>query len=222
MAKKIGFQVGEAVVVKPGIKEEDTGLDMSGWQGRISEVDEENEIIVVDWDSITLRQMPASYIELCEEEGFGWTQYYLVPGDIQSAAARDTPRDVKQAIEELGEAHAWEWLGEEGKAIQAVLKNVDPDDDFAAMEAWAKHLGKTLKFPFPAEVSEFQEGGPLRSGDKVTVRKINMVDETYGVIVDVQGKRGVLQFPLCDLTAVDENSINAEHVGLYATWFANR
>lgn len=222
MSNKIPFKVGESVVVKAGVTEEDTKIDMSGWQGRVVEVDTKDNIVVVDWDSITLRQMPTSYLELCEEEGYGWTQYYLLPSDIELAIARDSEEEVEAAIEELSGEHAWEWLGEEGKAIQAVLKGIDRDDDTALLQKWSAHLGKALKFPFEATVDEAQERGPLRTGDQVRVRKISEVDDRYGILVDVQSPRGNYVFPLCDLAAVDENSPNHEPLHLYRVWFANR
>jgi hypothetical protein len=222
MSNKIPFSVGDSVVVKAGVTEEDTKIDMSGWQGRVVEVDTQENIVVVDWDSITLRNMPASYIELCEEEGYGWTQYYLLPSDIEPATARDRDEDVEAAIEELSGDHAWEWLGEEGKAIQAILKGIDPDDEMELMERWGEHLGKALKFPFEATVDEAQERGPLRAGDTVRVRKISEVDDLYGVLVDVQSPRGNYVCPLCDLATVDENSPNHDPLQLYRVWFANR
>jgi hypothetical protein len=36
------------VVVKAGVKEVETGLAMGGWQGRVSEVDEDHDIITID------------------------------------------------------------------------------------------------------------------------------------------------------------------------------
>lgn len=222
MSNQIPFTVGDSVAVKTGVTEEDTKIDMSGWQGRIVEIDTKESILVVDWDSITLRKMPASYIELCEEEGYGWTQYYLLPSDVEAATARDEEDDVEEAIAELSADHAWEYLGEEGQAIRAVLQDVDPADEIALMERWGEHLSKTLKLPFEAKVDEWQERGPLRSGDKVRVRKIAEVDDHYGILVDVQSPRGNFVFPLCDLATVDEKSPNHDPVQLYRVWFANR
>jgi Calcium binding len=222
MSNITSFKIGDSVVVKAGVTEEDTKIDMSGWQGRVVEVDTKEDIVVVDWDSITLRNMPPSYIQRCEEEGYGWTQYYLLPSDIEPATARDSEEDVEEAIEELSADHEWEYLGEEGQAIQAVLQDVDPDDEMALLDRWGEHLGKALKFPFEAKVDEWQERGPLRSGDKVRVRKISEVDDHYGILVDVQSPRGHYVFPLCDLATVDENSPNHDPLQLYRVWFANR
>lgn len=39
--EKQQWTVGENVVAKPGISDPDTGRDIGGWQGRISEIFEE-------------------------------------------------------------------------------------------------------------------------------------------------------------------------------------
>jgi len=222
MSNKIPFKVGDSVAVKAGITEEDTKIDMSGWQGRVVEIDTKENIVVVDWDSITLRQLPASYIRLCEEEGYGWTQYYLLPSDVEAVTVRDSQADVAAAIEELSVDHDWDYLGEDGPAIQAILQDVDPEDEAALLARWEKHLRTLLKLPFEAVVDEVQERGPLRDGDKVRVRKLAQVDDQAGILVDVQSPRGNFVFPLCDLAVVDEESPNLEPVHLYRVWFANR
>lgn len=110
----------------------------------------------------------------------------------------------------------------EERRIQRVLKAIDPKDDWAAMERWGRHLRKVLKFPFPAKVAEPQEGGPLRTGDKVVVARILDVDDLYGVIVDIQDSRESYGFPLCDLEVMDRKLRAYRVVRDYVVWFANR
>lgn len=216
------FDVGTCVVIKTGVKEADTGLDMSGWQGRISEVDEESDLITVDWDSITLRALPPAYIEMSEENGYGWDQYLLPPSEVEVTTARDTEEEVETTVAELTQLYAWVALGPEGKEIQAVLQNVDWTDTVVALETWVKHLRKVLTFPFKAVVAEFQDYGRLQAGDKVVVRRIAEVDERYGVLVEIQSQHGIALFPLCDLEAANGKSPNHQQVHIYAVWYANR
>lgn len=216
------FAIGSSVVVKAGVKEADTGLDMSGWQGRISEVDEENDLIMVDWDSITLRTLPPAYIETSEENGYGWDQYLLPPAEVEVTTARDSEAEVKAALAELRSHYAWIALGPEGKAIQAVLKGVDPADTLAAMITWEAHLRTVLRFPFKAIIAEFQEHGRLQAGDQVLVRRLAEIDERYGVLVEIQSQHGIALFPLCDLEAANRKSSTYTQVQNYAVWYANR
>lgn len=216
------FAIGAAVVVIAGVKEVETGVDMSGWQGRIIDVDDENNLLTVEWDSITLRALPPPYIEQSEENGYGWDQYFLSPTDVTLTTARDTEAEVAAALVELERRYAWVALGPEGKAIQAVLKDVDPADTMAAINTWEKHLGVVLRFPFKAVIAEFQEHGRLQAGDQVQVRKLAESNERYGLLVEIQSQHGIALFPLCDLEVANHKSPNHEHVQNYAVWYANR
>ncbi|MGD9688011.1 MAG: hypothetical protein AB7U43_13670, partial [Desulfobacter sp.] len=102
---KISFKIGDSVRVKPDVLDPDTeAFSLEGWQGRILDIRPQEDgptIIDIEWDSITLREMPASSIEACEEEGLDWTQMGLYPDDVEVTTARDTEQDVKHAQKEL-------------------------------------------------------------------------------------------------------------------------
>jgi hypothetical protein len=70
MKESINFKVGDVVSVKPDVEDPDLGINIEGWQGRISEIRRETNIIAVDWDSVTLKNMANSVIDKCEEEVF--------------------------------------------------------------------------------------------------------------------------------------------------------
>lgn len=96
------------------------------------------------------------------------------------------------------------------------------DDDLEAFETWQEYLENHLKLPFEAEVSESQDRGPLRFGDRVKVIGFEGVEDLYGLLVNIQvGNQGYV-FPLCDLKATDKKSINYGLTDDYAVWFANR
>jgi hypothetical protein len=217
------FNVGDAVVVKPGVRDVDFDVDIGGWQGRIEEVEprEREGVLLVHWDSVTLREMPDEMIEGCEEQGLSWALYSIPASDVESARPRDTQADVDRVVEELEKQHAWIGIGPEGRAIQEVLTGVDPDDVVAAFDAWNDHMEEHLDFPFEARVDEFQERGPLRGGDQVTVMSIAGLDYIYGVIVHLKRGHQWYEFPLCDLAVLDESSPNHDLVQEYRVWFAN-
>ena len=217
MTAKIRFNTGDSVVVKPNVKDPDTGTDIGGSQGRICEIDNEG-LVAVEWDSVTLKNLSASSIAKSEKEGLDWTTMYLDGPELVAASARDTEEDVAEAIRELSKEHAWDDLGEEGKRIATVLAGVDPDDDWEAKNAWRTHLGMVLSCPLQASVAEFQETGPLKEGDEVRVEGINDVDDTYGVLVDARVGRRKYVFPLCDLKPADQHSPNHQPLQDYATW----
>lgn len=216
------FKEGDSVVVKPGIVDLDFGTEIGGWQGRILEEPGSDNLVLIGWDSITLKNMPGSVIEQSEEQGLDWTKMYLEVQEVALTSLRDTKEDVIQAISELARKHAWSYLGEQGKRIGKVLDGVDEDSEMAALDAWEEHLSKSLVFPFEARIAEYQERGPLQAGDRVKVTGIGLVDDLYGVIVDLRRGRRKYAFPLCDLEVIDENSPNYQIVRDYAVWFANR
>ena len=219
---QIKFRLGDAVVVKPNVKDPDLNIDIGGWQGRISEINEKDRIICIAWDSLTLKQMSGETIDQCEEDGLDWTKMYLHMDEVERASPRDSEDDVEEMIESLESEHGWSYLGEEGKRIQAVLNNAENGGEWAAFEAWETYFHQVLSFPFEAEVLEWQERGPLRTGDAVKVLDIEETEALYGVLVSLRRERERYVFPLCDLEVTDKSSSNYQPVKDYAVWFANR
>ena len=218
---KQSLRVGDSVRVKAGIKDDDLDSDIGGWQGRITKIDERDGFIDLHWDSITLRGMPSEVITQCEEEGLSWTEYVLESKDVEPATARDTKIDIKIAIKEIASAHAWDYIdGPEGELMRKVFTEYGVDA--GELYAWDEYLSENLTVPFVAEVSEFQERGSLRTGDKVKVIELFDIDEHYGIIVKLRVGRKVNHFPLCDLEAVDKASPQYLPVHAYSVWFANQ
>ena len=210
----------ESVVVRPDVKHPEFGTELQGWQGRITDInlgEEVGELICIEWDSYTLQEMPAAYIEKAEEEGVDWTRTWLIPEALLPAEARDTPAEATKVAAELSQRYEWSFLGEQGLRIQQVVATVADDED--ALATWTDYLRKNLTFPFDAEVIDFQEQGPLQAEDLVTVRRIRMVDDAHGIIVAVTHAGNNYDFPLCDLEVVDATSPNYQLVDDYGTWF---
>ena len=220
------FPIGESVVVKPGVADPDHGFDMGGWQGRVTEnhyADEQgNPLVSIAWDSITLKQMPVEVIERCEEDGLDWSSMGLYASEVMSAAPRDKIHQVQKVKDEIEDAHQMDHLGEQGRRMQQILNSADRKGEMGRFKAWEKYLNEKLTFPFDAEVSEHQDRGPIRIGERVNVLGIEIVDDSYGIIVSIKTKRGHYDFPLCDLEATPNTSPNYQPLNDYVVWFANR
>jgi hypothetical protein len=219
------LEVGDCIVVKPGVKDPNYGFDIGGWQGRITEIEpyQPGQVsIMFQWDSLSLKRMPASSIRLSEENGLDWTTMGLGLEDVEKAEPRDTQTDVDEIIEMLSAEHNWDFLGKQGRRIHKVLQDVDEDDELEAFESWQEYLEAHLKLPFDAVVSEFQERGPLQAGDMVKVIGFEGLEDLYGVLVNIKVKGNPYVFPLCDLKAANERSANFTLTDDYAVWFANR
>lgn len=223
MTKEESLKIGDTVKVKDDFIDPDCGADMSGWQGRITQLFPEEGTALIAFDSITLQNLPQEYIDDSEEEGLSWNEYGYDLTDLIKVQPRDTAADAAQTLKQLEEAlvHNYLYLGEEGKEIGRILQSVDPDGNLDPLSAWWEYLEQDLKFPFEAVVDEWQRG-PLRSGEKVRVHGIEDADEHYGIIVKLRHGRKQYHLPLCELAAANENSREYGLIDLYRTWFANQ
>lgn len=239
------LRVGDSVVVKPGVADPDTGTDISGWQGRVAEIypgvapvitpasatapsaaEAPGLLVSIRWDSITLMNMPASLIMLCEEQGLDWATMGLGADEVMRAEARDVEADVARAKALLDSRYGWlAFGGEQGKRIQGVVNSAASPQEADVFEAWHNHLQANLRFPFQASVSEYQleyRRGPIRQGDSLKVLDITMLDDSYGTIVAAKHGHGLYELPLCDLEVTERTSPNYTLVDDYSVWFANR
>lgn len=223
-SQKIALAVGDCIVVKPGVKDPDSGTAIGGWQGRVTEIQSDppgKMIVTFKWDCLSLKRMSAPTIRRCEEKGLDWTSMGFYPEEIERAEPRDTQADVEALIEELSAEHSWDYLGKQGQRIHQVLHKVGEDDEMEAFETWLEYLNIHLKLPFEAVVSESQERGPLHSGDRVTVTGFEGVVDSYGILVNIKAGVSAYVFPLCDLKAVNHKSTQFILTDDYAVWFAN-
>ncbi|HEX6384671.1 MAG TPA: hypothetical protein VF177_08385 [Anaerolineae bacterium] len=92
MAKE-QFKFGDPVAVKAGEQFEEFELDMSGWQGRVADFDDDEGLLQIVWDSQTLREMPEWAIERWIEAEIDWTSLFVQPDILKSAPARDKEDD---------------------------------------------------------------------------------------------------------------------------------
>ena len=231
------LRLGDSVIVKPNVEELDLNINIGGWQGRVAEIEEEDGLIGIDWDSLTLKQIPDKTIVYCEVEGLDWARVYLAPEEVEQTTARDSVDDVVKAIEDIESKHDFTWTDEDpeeseeiDRRIQAVLDNAEDESEEAAFEVWQEYLEDELEFPFEAEIFECQEEGPLQEGDQVTVvgiyedddEEYDDIEDIYGILVLLRHGREKYEFPLCDLEVLDKSSSNYQPVKDYAIWFANR
>ncbi|NAS19028.1 hypothetical protein GND98_014395 [Clostridium butyricum] len=113
----------------------------------------------------------------------------------------------------------WEINSNQDRRIYYVIKDVQEDDYMGAVEAWEKYLMKNLKFPFEAIVAESEVYYPIEYGDKLKVIGIDMIDDLYGVIVNIKKGRHSCCIELCQLETEGENR---QVLDDYNTWFCNK
>src|SRR5690348_14737554 len=128
------WAIGDSLMVKPGITERATGSSLSGWQGRLIALSEKGDTLTIQWDSLTLKSIPHTYIARCEEWGVSWSTMRLAAQDMLPAAARDREEDVRAAIAALETHYSWLSLGEQGRRIQQIVNRAEAHDLFTSFD----------------------------------------------------------------------------------------
>src|SRR4051794_24657596 len=102
------MKLSDSVKVKQGIFDPDLNqFDMSGWQGRIIDIDRDNEseLIEIAWDSITLKQLPEQFIKGSLEKGYDYASMWLGKEDVEPTTLRDTKSDFEKQLAKLNEQY---------------------------------------------------------------------------------------------------------------------
>ena len=221
------LKIGDSVIVNQGVKEPDLEeFELSGWQGRVVDIDtksdKQNILITIEWDSLTMNQIPSKYIVQSEVEGFDWTQMTLFESEMGKTIPRDTQENVIELKDELSEKYYLESLGEEGLRISKILKGVDLNDEMKCLKKWFDYLDKKLNFPVQAMVSDAEYSAVLKNGDKVSIKSLHDFIDIYGIIAAISFNRTKHKCELCDLKVIDKTKSDFQLIEDYKTWFANR
>ena len=221
------LELGDCVIVNKGIKDPDLEeFEISGWQGRIVEIDanfdKDNILVTIEWDSLTLEQIPLKYIEQSEKDGFDWQIMTLFDSELKKTKPRDKKENVKLVQDKLSYKHQWAWLGDEGIRISRVLDNINLDDEMKCLQRWVEFLDTELTYPIQAIVSDSEDNRLIKSGDKVLIKSLPHILEMYGIIASIRLNGKNYKFPLCDLAAIDTTKSEFQLIDDYRTWFANR
>jgi hypothetical protein len=103
------YKIGQTVKVKNGVFcPDDSEFNLSGWTGRIIDlIEDEEPTIGIEFDSITLKNMPEPYIKKSEKDGLDWSTIYLYVREVEPTKSRDTDQDVKKIRDELEQRFGW-------------------------------------------------------------------------------------------------------------------
>jgi hypothetical protein len=95
---------GDYVKVKEGVSDyAHKHIDLSNWQGYVLDIHKDNKglFIEVQWDSLTLNQMPFDFIERCIADDVEFDSYILLENDVVRSIARDTEANIHKALIEI-------------------------------------------------------------------------------------------------------------------------
>ena len=101
-------------------------FDISGWQGRIIGFEEEDgeSLVEIEWDSITLDNMPLEYIKKNIAEEYDFESIVLGQSEVTKTTARDTLLKVKDALKMV------QYRMKRGNIELLEIDLDDDDDDF--------------------------------------------------------------------------------------------
>jgi hypothetical protein len=109
VAEMNGFETGDCIKVKDGIKDPDDEKTIIGnWCGRIKEIFDDG-IALIEWDSLTIREMSIKQIKKYEKEGFEWGIMHLGLDEVDKCAPRDDEDDVSEEISKI----QWQYFRKE-------------------------------------------------------------------------------------------------------------
>jgi hypothetical protein len=221
------YILGDSVIVKKGVKEPDLEeFEIGGWQGRVVEIDTEsnidNTLITIEWDSITLRQIPSDYIVQSERDGYDWQNMVLYDSDLEKSNPRENKENLKKVQDELSDKNYWASMGEQGIRISKILDKVSLFDEMKCLKKWVDYLDKELTFPVHAIVSDSEDNWLIKTDDQVLIKSLPHIVDMYGIIASIRLNGKKYEFPLCDLEVIDKTNKDIQLIDDYRTWFANR
>lgn len=201
----------------------DTGkYDLSGWQGRITDVYEEEgseRIVCIQWDKQTLLEMPKKFIRESIKDGYEYTEMNLGENEVELTHPRDTVQDRTEVAEALEEENYWVDFGEQGERIKKIL-DACPYDDFDIMTHWFEYLETNLDLPVRMKYVG-NSNQSLSNGAEILLNGFIDADDMYGVIGSAIYGRQRVQVLLCDVEVL-EKSKKTEALEDYIVWFANQ
>jgi hypothetical protein len=224
----MNLKIGNSVKVKHGVKDPDSiNFEIGGWQGRVIEIEKEtdnmgNTLITIEWDSLTLAQLPAKFIHQSNTDKLDWKTINLYESDLDKTVSRDKKSEVKKVQKLLAKQYYWTTLGESGLRISNILAGLNPSDEMKSFQRWNEILENELSFPIQAIVAESEDNWLIKTGDKLQIKSLSEIVDLYGIIAKIKLNGKTLEYPLCNLMVLDKESTNYQMINDYGVWFANR
>ena len=243
----MNFKIGDSVIVKEGVNDPDfNGFSIGGWQGRVTHIsdDEANPLIEIEWDSLTLKQIPQEFIIDTLDCWSDFTSMSLDIDEIELTTPRDSETDAENIRNELHKKHPFISVEQQEKNIFKILSNPDSSVNEDNLATYLLHLKNTIEYPCLLTGSEdfaWEEPYVLGDWDKNEYEKLKKTKPSYtdifelidfdetleddgrGLFVTVNriSDRKKFTLPLLDLKATDKQSGNYPLISDYSFWMTN-
>ena len=124
--KEMKFKKGDSVRVKKGTSVDGfEKMDFTGWQGWVvayfEDGMEDEKELTVEWDSITLENLPKEYIQKNIDEDFDFDSIILAEDTLEKANKRDNVSDRIKVIQKMEEQYDY---------LFDVAEGFRPEDSF--------------------------------------------------------------------------------------------
>jgi len=233
------MKIGESVRVKSGICCPDNeSFDLSGWEGRIFNIDE--ELIQIEWDSITLSKMPNNFIQNSIDEGAEYISMWLELNEVEVTTPRDGKEEVERIQDKIDRSFS---IDELDNRLSTILITDDIEVNEVNLKNYYKYLKSNIKKPCVLTGMEdfsWEEPYLLGGWDKREYEELkkvnpsytdhfdfidfeNEIDDSIGLMVKVKRKSDNKKFSLLlwDLKVVDKHSKNYHLISDYSSWMTN-
>jgi hypothetical protein len=233
------MKIGNSVRVKDGIISPDyNDLIIGGWQGRITEIND--DIVSIELDSITLTKLSSDYIVNSIVEEVEFSIIMLNSNEVSIVEPRDTPQDVVRVKTNIERRFSPE---DEENRISEILKTNDESVNEVNLKTYFKYLkSKVSNHCILTGTEDFPWEEPYLFGDwdndeyeklKITqpsytdhYKLVNFIDKfagRQGIIVKVErlSDKKVFELPLWDLEVVDNNAPEYILISDYSSWMTN-
>lgn len=90
------LRLGATVRVKCGTEDPDyKGLDISDYTGTIKQIDDENHLILIELDLVTLKRIDKNFIHKITEDGFDYREIWLEKDEVIEVKGINEHNDEK-------------------------------------------------------------------------------------------------------------------------------
>lgn len=208
------FKIGSSVKVSQNVNSEFVPeVNMKNWEGRVIDAyrNGEEEIYEVEFDSITIGNMPKDYVEEVISDGEDFSEHSFSVEELKKAKPRDTENQMLGAYRKTLHRFKWDHLDEEeDKNLMFQIMTQMPEKSDA--DNWELYFQNNLIFPFDAKIKGMFH---LPAQTKVKVLRLYGWDEYGGALVLIKSKKMVEEYVLSDLYTGGKN---AEFLDIYFEW----
>lgn len=210
------FKEGDSVRIGKNVIDEDSRIGLSGLVGRVEDIYygyDEEIIYEIELDSISLRQLPADFIEEAIRVEDDFQNFELAENQLKKCRARDSAADTKGAYRKNLHRYLWNYLDEvTQKRLQTILLQ---KPNLLDWENWQLFLEKKLKFPMAVKSRGMID---FRKGKRLEITGIAGYNEEAGLIMYVNARNQSGSYPLFDLIPTAKNAALKQIFEDYYIW----